>query len=103
MPAFRVTLQEVRGALKRGDLFFHGFPHNGEAAAFPDASLFDAALAQPQALAAQLGIKAPTTVSQRDVPGTATSTSFWRVSQFCADLPHAQCHVLSLATMLDSA
>ena len=63
------TLAQVRGALVRGDLFFHAFPHNAEPAAFPDASLFDAALALPQALAAELGIAAPTAVSQRDVPG----------------------------------
>lgn len=47
----------------------HGFPHNGEASTFPDASLFDAALAMPQQLAADLGIAPPTVVSQRDVPG----------------------------------
>ena len=63
------ALAQVRAALVRGDLFFHAFPHNAETAAFPDAGLFDAALAMPQALAAELGIAAPTAVSQRDVPG----------------------------------
>lgn len=65
----KTTLAAVRGALQRGDLFMHAFPHNGEASAFPDASLFDAALGMSQALALDLNITAPTAVSQRDVPG----------------------------------
>ena len=63
------TVAEVAGALRRGDLFMHAFPHNAEPGAFPGAGLFDAALALPQAVAKGLGIKAPTAVSQRDVPG----------------------------------
>jgi len=68
------TTAEVRGAFKRGDLYFHAFPHNGEASAYPSAELFDAALGLPQALAASLGIAAPTAVSQRDVPGWTRAT-----------------------------
>jgi hypothetical protein len=33
-----------KAALKRGDIFLHGFPHDGEASYFPDASLFESAL-----------------------------------------------------------
>jgi hypothetical protein len=68
------TVAEVRGALQRGDIFIHGFPHNGEASYFPDSSLFDAALALPQALAAEFNLTNPTTVSQRDVPGWTRAT-----------------------------
>jgi hypothetical protein len=68
------TLAEVRGAFQRGDLFFHAFPHNGEAGAYADAALFDAALALPQHLAKLLGLPAPTAVSQRDVPGWTRAT-----------------------------
>ena len=63
------TIAEVRGALKRGDIFMHAFPHNGEASTYPDVSLFNAALDMASTLSAELGIKPPTAVSQRDVPG----------------------------------
>eukprot|EP00040_Diaphanoeca_grandis_P003118 m.23826 g.23826 ORF g.23826 m.23826 type:complete len:790 (+) comp14371_c0_seq1:140-2509(+) len=63
------TIAEVRGALQRGDIFTHAFPNNAEASYFSDASLFDAALAIAADLSASLGIPAPRSVSQRDVPG----------------------------------
>lgn len=63
------TVAEVRAALQRGDLFFHAFPHDGEASAFPSASLFDAALDVAGGLSVDLGLPHPTAVSQRDVPG----------------------------------
>lgn len=103
-------IAEVRGAVLRGDIFFHvsgaslcalrrcaqrsaaaaapvpaavtaaaaahaqGFPHDGEASAFPSASMFDAALDVARGLSADIGIPAPTAVSQRDVPGWTRAT-----------------------------
>ena len=68
------TVAEVRAALQRGDLFFHAFPHDGEASAFPSASLFDAALDVAEGLSVDLGLPRPTAVSQRDVPGWTRAT-----------------------------
>ena len=64
----------MRGALQRGDIFFHAFPHDGQASAFPDASLFDAALGVARALSRELGLPPSTAVSQRDVPGWTRAT-----------------------------
>jgi hypothetical protein len=68
------TRAAVRGALQRGDIFFHGFPHNAQASAYPDAGLFDAALGIAASLSDELGIQRPTAVSQRDVPGWTRAT-----------------------------
>jgi hypothetical protein len=68
------TVAEVRGALVRGDIFFHAFPHDGEASAFPDAELFDAALGVSRQLSAKLGLPMSTAVSTRDVPGWSRAT-----------------------------
>ena len=50
------------------------FPHDGEASAFPSASLFDAALGIARSLSSDLDIPQPTAVSQRDVPGWTRAT-----------------------------
>lgn len=38
------SIAGFRSALKRGDLFYHAFAHNGEASTYPDASLFAAGI-----------------------------------------------------------
>jgi hypothetical protein len=58
-----------RAALKAGDIFLHAFPHDGEASYYPDTSLFESALAMAKTIADDVGIAAPISVSQRDVPG----------------------------------
>ena len=63
------SVSAVREAVARGHILLHAFPHDGEASYFPDASLFDAALALSARVAAQAGAPPPTAVSQRDVPG----------------------------------
>jgi len=68
------AMAEVRGALQRGDIFFQAFPHDGEASAFPDAGLFDAALGVSRQLSAKLGLPPSTAVSMRDVPGWTRAT-----------------------------
>jgi hypothetical protein len=70
----RSTIAEVRGAVLRGDIFYHAFPHDGEATAFPSAELFDAALGVARGLSSDLGLPSPTAVSQRDVPGWSRAT-----------------------------
>jgi hypothetical protein len=68
------TIAAVRGAIQRGDIFYHGFPHNAQASAFPDAGLFDAALNVAAELSNDLGVPTPKAVSQRDVPGWTRAT-----------------------------
>ena len=55
--------------MARGDVFVHAFPHDGEASYYPDAGLFRAVLDVAKRLSAEVGVKPPTAVSQRDVPG----------------------------------
>jgi hypothetical protein len=59
----------LKAALKRGDIFFHGFSSDNEASYYPDSSLFEAAITLGERLSDELGIPRPTSVSQRDVPG----------------------------------
>ena len=63
------TEPDLKLALKRGDIFLHAFPHDGEASYYPDASLFESALSIAEAIAEEVGFAAPVSVSQRDVPG----------------------------------
>ena len=56
-------------AVKMGDIFWHAATTDHEAGAFPSASLFNASLEIGHRLAIELGVKPPTAVSQRDVPG----------------------------------
>ena len=58
-----------KSALKRGDIFLHAFPHDGEASYYPDSSLFESALSIAETLAEEIGFEPPVSVSQRDVPG----------------------------------
>lgn len=62
------TLATVKAAVQRGDIVFHAFPHNAELSQL-DRSLMDSALRRVQDLAKSLGVPAPTSLSQRDVPG----------------------------------
>lgn len=68
------TIAEVKAAVIRGDIFYHGFPFNAEASFYPDASTFNAALDITASLSKDLGIPTPTAVSQRDVPGWTRAT-----------------------------
>jgi hypothetical protein len=68
------AVEEVKAALRRGDIFFHAFPHDAQASAFCDATLFEAALELPRRLSAQLGLPPPIAVSTRDVPGWTRAT-----------------------------
>lgn len=63
------TLSTVRSALENGDIFFHGFPHDGEASYYFDDGLFNAALNMSTRLSNILGVPSPISISQRDVPG----------------------------------
>ena len=54
-------------ALKSGDIFFHAFPHDGEASTYPDGTLFEAAIEIVERIADSVGIPRPIAVSQRDV------------------------------------
>jgi hypothetical protein len=59
----------LKSALRRGDLFFHGFSSDNEASVYPDASLFEAAITVGERVSDELGLPRPRSVSQRDVPG----------------------------------
>jgi len=50
------SIAAFKAALKRGDVFFHAFPHDGEASYYPDASLFESALSMAETLSSDLGI-----------------------------------------------
>lgn len=63
------SIAAFKAALKRGDIFLHAFPHDGEASYYPDTSLFESALSIAEALAQEIGFDPPISVSQRDVPG----------------------------------
>lgn len=62
------AIQQFKDAVKRGDVWWHAFPHNPMPGLY-DASLFNASLAIGKNLADQLGIRSPTTYSQRDETG----------------------------------
>mmetsp|Transcript_22686 Transcript_22686/g.44914 ORF Transcript_22686/g.44914 Transcript_22686/m.44914 type:complete len:749 (-) Transcript_22686:322-2568(-) len=58
----------IRAAIKGGDIVMQAFPFNAETATyFPDS--FKAAFNLTSRLAADLGVPAPTVMTQRDVPG----------------------------------
>lgn len=63
------SIAAFKAALRRGDIFLHAFPHDGEASYYPDSSLFESALNIVERLATEVGFEAPVSVSQRDVPG----------------------------------
>jgi hypothetical protein len=63
------AVADLKAALKRGDIFFHGFSSDNEASYYPDASLFEAAITVGERISDELGIARPVAVSQRDVPG----------------------------------
>eukprot|EP00041_Stephanoeca_diplocostata_P034253 m.1154078 g.1154078 ORF g.1154078 m.1154078 type:complete len:814 (-) comp24488_c0_seq7:2031-4472(-) len=64
----------LKDALQRGDIYLNGFPHDGEASYYPDASMFEAALALGANIAKSAGVRPPVAVSQRDVPGWTRAT-----------------------------
>ena len=65
----KTAIGAFKAALQRGDIFMHGFAHDGEASYYPDSSLFEAGIAMGERICDELGISRPTSVSQRDVPG----------------------------------
>ena len=70
----QTAVDAFKAALQRGDIFMHGFAHDGEASYFPDASLFEAGITLGARICDELGIPRPTSVSQRDVPGWTRAT-----------------------------
>jgi len=50
------SIAAFKAALQRRDIFFHAFPHDGEASYYPDASLFESALSMAETLSSDLGI-----------------------------------------------
>ena len=63
------AVAKFKAALQSGDVFYHGFAHDGEASYYPDASLFEAGIMVGEAIADELGFPRPRAISQRDVPG----------------------------------
>ena len=61
-PPQATAVAAFKAALKRGDIFIHAFPHDGEASYFPDASLFESALTMAKRVAEDVGIAAPISV-----------------------------------------
>eukprot|EP01050_Picozoa_sp_SAG11_P025994 SAG11_NODE_6067_length_1395_cov_1.146605_1_plen_382_part_10 len=68
------SVAAFKAALKRGDIFFHGYAQNAEASTYPRASLFEAGIEMGERLADKLGIARPIAISQRDVPGWTRAT-----------------------------
>ena len=58
-------IAQFKEAVARGDLWWHAFPHNPMPGIY-DASLFNASLRMASRLADDLGVRRPTTYSQRD-------------------------------------
>ena len=63
------SVKRLKEAMKQGQIFVHGFPHDGQASYYPDASLFSSALMLARDIADEVGVSPPVAVSQRDVPG----------------------------------
>ena len=61
-----------KAAVKRGEVWWHAFPHNPMPGLY-DASLFNASLRMGARLADELGVRRPTTYSQRDETGITRS------------------------------
>ena len=66
------TIQQFKDAVRRGDVWWHAFPHNPMPGLY-DASLFNASLAIGKRIAWHLGVREPTTYSQRDETGMTRS------------------------------
>jgi hypothetical protein len=66
------VIQQFKNAVKRGDIWWHAFPHNPMPGLY-DSSLFNASLAIGRDLAKRLGVRPPTTYSQRDETGMTRS------------------------------
>jgi len=62
------AIKAVKDAVKRGDVWFHAFPHNPTYGLY-DRSLLEAGFASVRRTADRIGIPHPRTVSLRDVPG----------------------------------
>ena len=65
-------LANFKAAVQRGDVWWHAFPHNPMPGLY-DASLFNASLQMASRLANDLGVRQPTTYSQRDETGITRS------------------------------
>jgi len=65
----QTAINDLKLALKRGDLYMNAFAHNAEASYYPDSDIFVSALKVGADIADELGIDRAVTVSQRDVPG----------------------------------
>ncbi|EDQ89119.1 uncharacterized protein MONBRDRAFT_25732 [Monosiga brevicollis MX1] len=59
---------QIRAALRNGDVVMQAFPHNSETATFSSA-FFEEALQLGKRLSVQLNISSPLVMTQRDVPG----------------------------------
>ena len=62
------AVAEFKEAAKRGDIWWHAFPHNAQPGLY-EASLFNASIAMSAKMARDLGVRQPTTFSQRDETG----------------------------------
>jgi hypothetical protein len=62
------AIANFKASVQRGDVWFHAFPHNPMPGLY-DASLFNASLNMAKRQAEALGVRAPTTYSQRDETG----------------------------------
>ena len=62
------TVKAFKAAVSAGDVWWHAFPHNPMPGLY-DASLFNASLRMASRLADDLGVRRPTTYSQRDETG----------------------------------
>jgi hypothetical protein len=62
------AIAAFKDAVSRGDIWWHAFPHNSCPDTY-DASLFSSSLRMGKRLASQLGVRSPTTMSQRDETG----------------------------------
>ena len=66
------AIANFKAAVKRGDVWWHAFPHNPMPGLY-DASLFNSSLQMASRLAKKLGVRTPTTYSQRDETGITRS------------------------------
>ena len=62
------AIANFKASVKRGDVWFHAFPHNAMPGLY-DASLFNSSLSMAKRQAQAIGVRAPTTFSQRDETG----------------------------------
>ena len=67
------AVASFKAAVRRGDIWWHAFPHNAELAA-ADAGMIKAGVNITHTLDARFGLTSKRTLSQRDVPGISRAT-----------------------------